>query len=344
MFLIVGCTTVDLFVLGVERLPGWGGEEFAVSNLAFTDVPLRMSLGGNGANAAFALGRLGADVRLISAVGDDTLGHLVCGWLEGAGVPTAGLRRRDQHTATTILVVDGERNRLIFHHAGAYPSITLADLPQGWDAGLQVLLINGYTLMQGLRPAGYIEMLKQARAAGAHTAVDIGPAVGHVARLDEIAPMLPWVDTLIANSHELAVCVDAPEAAEIAVDIPARVAALQAAGARRVLVKQGEAGATLFGAGNGASSDAGAPLHVPAFAVEARQTVGAGDTFNAGLLWGTAQGWDDADALRYGAAMAALVVCTECGILDAPQRDDVERFIAANGAASGAETPQRRVS
>jgi sugar/nucleoside kinase (ribokinase family) len=321
MFLVVGSTTVDLFVSGVKRLPGWGGEEFAVSNLAFTDAPLRLSLGGNGANAAFALGRLGANVRLLSAVGDDALGNIICNWLEGAGVKTAGLRRRDQQTATTVLVVDGERNRLIFHHAGAYPAVTAADLPQGWATpaeGLQVLLINGYTLMQGLRPAGYIDMLQQAHAAGAHTAVDIGPAIGQVARLEEITPILPWVDTLIANGHELSVCVDAP-------DVPSQVAALHAGGARRVMIKQGEEGATLY--------DGGAPLHVPAFPVAASQTVGAGDTFNAGLLWGIAQGWDDASAMRYGAAMAALVVRSSCGILDAPRRDDVTRLLTHYAAA-----------
>ena len=322
MFLIVGSTTVDLFVSGVERLPDWGGEQFAVSNLAFTDVPLRLSLGGNGANAAFALGRLGADVRLLSAVGDDALGNLVCGWLEEAGVATTGLRRRDQNTATTVLVMDGQRNRLTFLHPGAYPQVTLGDLPQGWTEGLEGLLINGYTLMHGLRPAGYIELLKQARAAGAHTAVDIGPAIGEVARLTEIMPMLPWVDTLIANDHELSVCVDAA-------DLPSRAAALLEAGARRLVVKQGEAGVTLFGAGQ--------PQHVPAIAVETRQTVGAGDTFNAGFLWAVAQGWDEAGALRYGATMAALVVRSDCGILDAPRRDDVEHLLAGYSAERAAD-------
>ncbi len=317
MFLVVGSTTVDIFVSGVAWLPGWGGEEFSVSNLAFTDEPLRLSLGGNGANAAFALGRLGADVRLLSAVGDDALGATVCGWLEDAGVATAGLRRRDLATATTVLIVDEQRNRLIFLHPGAYPAVTLTDLPANWTNGLTALLITGYTLMHGLRPAGYLEVLRQAHAAGAHTAVDIGPAIGEVARLAEIAPLLPWVDTLIANEHELAACVDAP-------DLEGRAAALRAAGARRLVVKQGEAGVTLFGEG--------APIHVPAFAVEARQTVGAGDAFDAGMLWALAQGWDEIDALRYGAATAALVVTTKCGILDAPRRATVERFLASRRA------------
>lgn len=48
-------------------------------------------------------------------------------------------------------------------------------------------------------------MLAQAAALGALVAVDIGPAIGTPAGLPELAELLPLVNILMANEHELAV-------------------------------------------------------------------------------------------------------------------------------------------
>ena len=85
MFVVFGGTNVDLFIGGVDQLPNLGREEFAVDNLAWCTEPLRMVIGGNGANSAYILGKLGADVRLASAIGQDLLGNVVYGWLKNAG-------------------------------------------------------------------------------------------------------------------------------------------------------------------------------------------------------------------------------------------------------------------
>ncbi len=56
-----------------------------MDSLAFHDEPLRTSLGGNGANSALALARLGAEVNLVGGLGEDHLGDWMAEQLVDAG-------------------------------------------------------------------------------------------------------------------------------------------------------------------------------------------------------------------------------------------------------------------
>jgi len=309
---VAGSTTVDLFIAGADHLPTLAGDGFRTDNLAWCSAPLRMVVGGNGANSAYVLGRLGATVRLASAIGRDPLGDLMAGWLAAAGVDLALLARRDDSaTSTTAVVTDDAQHQIAFHHAGAYATTAPADLTAGWDVGLAALLITSFPLMTGLRGAGYAAMLHAAKARGAITAVDIGPAIGQAATLDEMRPLLPLIDYLIGNEHELAVYAGSVDSA---------VAASLAGGAAHVIVKRGAAGAGVYTA-------AGA-FDVPALRVAVRQTVGAGDAFDAGLLWALVNGHDIAAAVRWGHVTAAGVVMTEDGVLGAPDADQVAALLA----------------
>ena len=100
------------------------------NSLVFCDETLRMVLGGNGANCAYALAALGAETALCSAVGVDELGRLVTELLQANGVNLTGLvHSADRATAYTTIVADRAQNRLAFHHPGALAGFTLADVP-----------------------------------------------------------------------------------------------------------------------------------------------------------------------------------------------------------------------
>jgi ribokinase len=237
MFLITGTTTVDLFISGFERLPRTEGDEFTVDSLAFCKEPLRPALGGNGAISAYALGRLGAPVSLIAAIGQDWLGNEVARWLESAGVEMAHVaRRNDAATATTVVVTDNVQNRLSFHHAGANNTLAAADMPSDLFSQVKVWLLTSYSLLVGLRAPGNAELLAAARRAGVVTALDIGPAAGEPVELPEITDMLQEVDYFLCNEHELAVCTGTD-------DLQAGMAQILAEGAGCVVIKCGARGA-----------------------------------------------------------------------------------------------------
>ncbi|MBN8594105.1 MAG: carbohydrate kinase family protein [Anaerolineae bacterium] len=315
---VIGSTTVDLYISGIDRMPHIDGDEFTVSSLAWCSQPLTMTCGGNGANSAYVLAALGAPVTLVSAVGDDLLGQTITGWLTAVGVADrAILKRAGYGTSTTTALHDGHGNRLSFHHPGPLPDLHYADFPESIFSDAASLLITGYPLMRGFRPAGYLAALKATHAGGGLTALDIGPAIGDPVTVDELRPYFPHLDYLITNDYELGMCTGLDQ-------IEAAVEVLLTAGANRVLVKRGRDGATAYAPDQ-------APLHVAAFPVEATVTIGAGDSFNAGLLYALVEGRPLEQAIQIAHATAGQVVASGRSVLGAPTFAGVQSFLGARG-------------
>jgi sugar/nucleoside kinase (ribokinase family) len=320
MFVVVGPTTVDFFVSGLEHIPSFGGDEFRPDNLTYCNRPVNIVLGGNGANSAYVLATLGAQVILSSAVGYDKPGDMAFDWLAEQEVELHAINRRSNYTTSTnTIITDDTLNRISFFHAGASDSFRLEDIPSKVFRKAGVLLLTGYSLLPQLRSEGYLSILSTARRNGAITAFDIGPAIGQPVKLAELAPLLPTIDYLITNDYELAICTGSQ-------DLETGIAQLLESGAKYVVVKQGKDGALVRGEN--------LRIDEPGFAVSARFTVGAGDSFNAGFLYGIGQSWDPARAVRFGNATAALVVSSAQGVLGSPAAEQVEAFVNENSSTT----------
>ena len=101
---VVGAINVDL-TARVERAPG-PGETVA-------DGELQRGPGDKGANQAVAAARLGADVRLIGAVGDDPDGHGIRQQLRGLGIDASGVQTSTEATGTALTLVAPEELRAL---------------------------------------------------------------------------------------------------------------------------------------------------------------------------------------------------------------------------------------
>ena len=126
---VVGAINVDL-TARVERAPG-AGETVA-------DGVLSRGPGGKGANQAVAAARLGADVRLIGAVGDDADGLGIRNQLAEIGVDATGVQTAEAATGTALIVVDAGGENSIVVCAGANAAIDASAL--GIEPGAAVLL------------------------------------------------------------------------------------------------------------------------------------------------------------------------------------------------------------
>ena len=92
-----------------------------------------------------------------------------------------------------------------------------------------------------------------------------------------------------------------------------------AKGPAAVILKLGENGCLYV--------DATAEIHAPGFAVAARDTTAAGDTFNAGLAIALSEGLPLPDALRFANAAAALSVTRMGAQASIPLRTEVDEFL-----------------
>jgi ribokinase len=294
------------FVVRTDRLPVAGETVLGHS--------FQMSPGGKGANQAVAAGKLGAGsavVRMIGRVGVDLFADRLRASLSSAGVDVSGVHAsRSQPTGVALISVDGSGQNQIVVAAGANGELGVGDVPamrrafHGATVGLFQLESPLDTVAAGLR---------MAREAGVRTILDPAPAQ------PLSAEMLTNVDILTPNEPEACVLLGR-DPVRIAVGDAAEIAqAIAGLGVHMVVMKLGERGCFFCGAGES--------YHVPGFAVEAVDTTGAGDTFNAGLAIALAEGAPMPHALRFANAAGAMS-CTRAGAQSsAPTRAEVDGLL-----------------
>lgn len=300
--IVFGSINLDL-VTKTPRLP-MAGETLQGSEF-FT------AAGGKGANQAVAAARLGATTHLVGRLGDDQFGRQLLSGLRAEGVETAGILVDEAATSgVAVITVDdaGENNIIIV--AGANGRVCQQDVER-----LSPLLPGAAALLLQFEigmPA-VLAAAQSAHRAGIRVILDPAPA-------QDIPPELySLVDIITPNQVEAAQLVGFP--------VDGQEAAHQAAlellkrGVGTVVVKLGDRGVVCA-----TSTES---FFVPAFPVEAVDTVAAGDAFNGGLAVALAEGYSLREAVIWGAAAGALTA-TKAGAQTAlPNRATLEAFLQA---------------
>jgi sugar/nucleoside kinase (ribokinase family) len=148
---------------------------------------------------------------------------------------------------------------------------------------------TGGWFLQGAAPV-LSDILRRARAAGATTSLD--PGADPDGTWDGgLAELYPEIDHLLPNAAEALALTGLADVAEAA-------RTLAAAGAGSVLVKCGREGVLAV--------VEGALVTAPAVAVEVVDTIGAGDSTNAGWLAGVLNGWPAGRCAALAAACGSL--------------------------------------
>ena len=141
---VIGSTNMDLTTT-VERMPIWGETVLAKH--------FETSFGGKGANQAVAAAKLGAEVVMVSNLGDDSLGDSALKNFESYGINTQHVRRiPNQSTGTATILVDeksGDNSILIV--AGANGDLSSADVDAASES-LKVAISSCCSSRSSLRP------------------------------------------------------------------------------------------------------------------------------------------------------------------------------------------------
>ncbi|MBX3537908.1 MAG: hypothetical protein KF735_09740 [Chelatococcus sp.] len=286
----VGTTTMD-FIFALDNFP--------VGPLKFRAKSFHAVGGGNAGTAAVAIQRLGGEAHLMARVGDDPIGRQALDELRARGINTALMMVHPRaKTTLACIMIDGSGERQIVSYTDPDLPSTVADvdLPEGTDA-----------LLADARWAeGALHMMRQARKAGI-------PIV-----LDGDIPVIP--DELLALSsiaafsrQALAENTGSPDVEE---------------GLRRLAKRTPGVPVVTDGANGLYWLDQGLLRHMPAFKVEARDTLGAGDVFHGALALAIGRGDNVERALRFGSAAAAVKVTRFGGREGCPEAGEVERLLA----------------
>ena len=274
-----------------------------------------MGLGGNGANSAYVLAKLGMPVNLHSAVGHDPHGEMLSRWLIDGGVDISGLREsQSASTSATTILTDGNQNRLSFHHHGASALIEPDALAESIFRETDFLLFSGFPLLTGWNTGQLETLMKNATNAGIVTCMDIGPLVGDPLHIESLSSVFPYLSYFLCNEFELLSFTDKE-------NIQDALSKCFDFGASTVILKRGADGALIARPGGQQ------PVTIPAFETKPNSTVGAGDSFNSGFLYGIFRGWDEERSVQFGNGVAALVLSSGAGVLGAPNSDEMHTFL-----------------
>lgn len=291
--LIIGNTVIDLIFPEVKRLACWPQHtEFTKDNLVLLKTSPIITVGGNGANAAYVAARCGAEVKLHSNIGDDAFGTIARDWLEEAGCEVAAgppaLR-----TATNVTIANPNLQRATYFYPGATPQLPSPSV------NATSVLIAGWP-----HPAIRLsaQRLKLWRSRGIRTALDVGPFIKTTPSLKSLAPQLDHLDLLITNDHELLELTEC-------LNIRTAMTTLRQSFAADVVVKRGADGVSWY------PHSSAQARHTTGLKIKAVNTVGAGDTFNGALLTALDRGERMTSALQIANTTAASVVGSTRGVL-----------------------------
>ena len=293
MITVFGSTNLDQ-IGTVSRLPRPGE---TVAGGTFSMAP-----GGKGANQALAARRAGAEVRHVSAAGDDAFADLALDLLKTGGVDLSHLRKAEAATGIAMIFVDAAGENVIAILPGANGTVS----PEDATRGLVDLKAGDTVLVQQEVPqAATRKALEIARQKGARSILNTAPF------LPDTAKLAPLADIVVANETEFSLLTGRP--------IDQLDAAMQDwvnQTGRTIVVTLGPEGAR--------ARTPDGPIAVPAHKVKPVDTVGAGDTFCGYLAAGLDAGHYLKTALRR-AAIAGSLACLKPGAQPAiPMKADVD--------------------
>lgn len=288
---VIGDVNPDILVIGDDVVPEFGQVEKYVGTI-------RLTVGGSSAITACGLARLGLNVAHGGVVGDDMLGRAILEALRDHGVDTATVAVEAAiPTGATVHLGKGEQ-RAMLTATGTIDRLRAEDVPRAILPHIRHLHAGSTAIQPRLRP-GLPALFREARAAGVSTSFDTNWDPDR--RWEGIDPMLAEADLFMPNEREAALIsgvMDPLQAAEALIARAEDAGRPAAAGPLTVVVKLGADGA-LAVQGDEA-------LRLPADEVEVIDSTGAGDSFNAGFLFGYLDGRTLAETLAFAVACGTI--------------------------------------
>lgn len=290
--IVPGELNPDLILTDPDLTPRFGQAEVLVADASLTP---------GSSSVIFACGaaRLGLKVAFIGVVGNDLFGRFMLEALQDRGVDTSHVIVDPSQKTGLTVILNRVDDRAMLTHLGAINALRAAQIPDELLSQARHLHLASYFLQTRLQP-DVPDLFRRARALGLSTSIDTNWDPEE--RWTGVQALLPLVNVFLPNENE-AMALAGADSVDAAVDWLADQAQL-------VAIKMGAEGG-LVAEGNARCRQAAQPVKVV-------DTVGAGDTFDAGFVYGYLQGWSPRKALQLGIACGSASVQHAGGLAGQP--------------------------
>jgi len=298
--LVAGEINPDLILFG-DVEPAFGQVEKLVDSAALT-------IGSSSAIFACGAARLGLKVAFAGMCADDAFGRFMLESMQQRDVDiTPVIHIPGGHTGLSVILNRGN-DRAILTHLGLIAALQAEAISDDLLRQARHLHVAGYFLQTALQP-GLPGLFQRARALGLSTSLDTNwdPAEQWAG----LADVLPHTSVFLPNAAE---ALSLTRAADV--DTAARLLAAQV---DLVAIKLGATGALACKEKIITRSSS-----IPVNVVDA---VGAGDSFDAGFLYGYLHGWEISRSLRLGSVCGAISTQKPGGTEGQPTLPEAMRYV-----------------
>lgn len=301
---VVGSINIDIVAL-TDNYPLRGETIFGKKIEYFT--------GGKGANQATAVAKLGKNVNMIGAVGDDFYGKKLIESLKEANVNTSHIKKsKNLATGTAIITIDQTAENTMLVLKSANEDLLPPDVEKAFDTMEEsdVLLVQMEVPQETV-----IRAMQLAKEKGMYVILDPAPAEGITIKA------LEYADVITPNRQETRHM--------IGIDVVDTNSALEAAktfekmGVKNSIIKMADKGAVVYQAGKWE--------FLPSIQVKPVDTVGAGDSFAGALACGISEGCDLFAAAKFASIVGALKVTKLGAQAGIPTIEEVNKFCKEKG-------------
>ncbi|TDL75354.1 ribokinase [Rhodococcus qingshengii] len=288
---IIGSINMDL-VTSTTQIPKVGE---TVLGHSFHTIP-----GGKGANQAVAAARLGTDVTMIGAVGNDSFGKTLVEHLTNEGINTESILKVEDNSTGIASIILWEADNSIIVVPGANNHITPEVIERHEDK-----IINSNILLVQLEiPLESVyRAVELAKKHGIRTILNPAP----IQKLPK--DLLEMVDFVTPNEHEQALLFASIDGTDQELEKLKE----------KCIVTKGSKGVMIYKNGE--------KIEIPSIQVEAVDTTGAGDSFNGALATALCEGLEIEEACRFANVVGAISVTKLGAQTGMPTKKEVEEFL-----------------
>ena len=286
----IGNLTADVILLSVKDFPGWGTEVF------IDELDLRC--GGNLGNIIFPLKKLHINPAIMGNLGNDYFGVYILDKLKNSGFSTKYIvMEKDVPTSVSVSIVNKNGERALITQTGQLVKIDGHFL----DGCLESIKENSIVILcsifqfPNLKLKDIESFFKKLLEKRCITMLDTGwdPDGWKIGTLTEISSLLKYVDFFLPNLSEAKKITEEQDEKEV-------LKYFSNLGVKNTIIKKGPRGATAMIGGR--------IIQSKAYPLKCLDSTGAGDSFNAAIIYCLKNGFTPEKMLDFSNAAASIFV------------------------------------